>query len=136
MPDNLVDPLLVLLRRHEQARYDAAADSNASEAEREPLFAACERTMQTIIDRAPAATTATGAAAALDHVLNDDALWHGSQYSGEIFLRHLSRPRVTTSIALPRDDRTGSVTGSGWRHMRSGCADSRLAAQPPVEPRW
>jgi hypothetical protein len=45
--------------------------------------------MQAIIDRAPAASTAEGAAAALDHVLNDDSLWHGSKYAGEVFLRHL-----------------------------------------------
>jgi|ERR1700722_8773054 hypothetical protein len=91
MADNLVDPLLVLLRRHEAANtaYDVAADSNASEAERNQLFAACGRTMQAIIDRAPAATTAESAAAALDHVLNDESLWHGSQYAGEVFLRQL-----------------------------------------------
>ena len=91
MADNLVDPLLVLLRRHEAANtaYDVAADSNASEAERNQLFAACGRTMQAIIDRAPAATTAEGAAAALDHVLNDESLWHGSAYAGEVFLRQL-----------------------------------------------
>jgi hypothetical protein len=89
--DNLVDPLLVLLRRHEAANsaFDAAAERNAAEAERDHLFAACGRTMQTIIDRAPAATTAEGAAAALDHVLKDDSLWHGSEYAGEIFLRQL-----------------------------------------------
>jgi hypothetical protein len=91
MSDNLVDPLLVLLRRHETANaaYDAAADNDASETERNHLFAACNRTMDAIIDRGPAATTAEGAAAALDHVLNDDALWHGSAYAGEVFLRQL-----------------------------------------------
>jgi hypothetical protein len=91
MSDNLVDPLLVLLRRHEAANiaFDAAADSNASEAEKNHLFAACGRTMQAIIDRGPAAATAEGAAAALDHVLNDDSLWHGSEYAGEFFLRQL-----------------------------------------------
>jgi hypothetical protein len=89
--DNLVDPLLVLLRRHEAANraFDAAADRDASEAERTHLFAACGRTMQEIIDRGPAATTAGGAAAALDHVLNDESLWHGSEYAGEVFLRQL-----------------------------------------------
>jgi hypothetical protein len=30
-----------------------------------------------------------GAAATLDHVLNDEGLWHGSKYPGEVFLRHL-----------------------------------------------
>lgn len=45
--------------------------------------------MQAIVDRAPAATTAEGAAAALNHVLNDDSLWHGSEYAGEVFLRQL-----------------------------------------------
>jgi hypothetical protein len=36
------------------------------------------------------ATTAEGAAAALDHVLNDESLWHGSEeYAGEAFLRQL-----------------------------------------------
>jgi hypothetical protein len=46
--------------------------------------------MQAIIDRAPAATTAEGAVAALDHVLNDESLWHGTEeYAGEIFLRQL-----------------------------------------------
>jgi hypothetical protein len=91
MSDNLVDPLLVLLRRHEAANivFDAAADSNSSEAERNRLFSACGRTMQAIIDRAPAATTAEGAAAALDHVLNDESLWHGLAYAGEVFLRQL-----------------------------------------------
>ena len=91
MSDNLVDPLLVLLRRHEEANtaFDAAADSNASEAEKNHRFAACGRTMQAIIDRAPAATTSEGAAAALDHVLNDDSLWHGPEYAGEVFLRRL-----------------------------------------------
>jgi hypothetical protein len=92
MSDNLVDPLLVLLRRHEAANtaYDAAADNDASEAERNHLFAACSRTMQAIIGRGPAATTAEGAAAALDHVLNDESLWHGSdEYAGEVFLRQL-----------------------------------------------
>jgi hypothetical protein len=85
MSDNLVDPLLALLRRHEAANaaFDLAADSNASEAERNHLFAACTRTMQAIIDRAPAATTAEGAAAALDHVLNDESLWHNSAYAGK-----------------------------------------------------
>jgi hypothetical protein len=92
MADNLVDPLLVLLRRHEAANaaYDVAADNNASEAERDHLFAACGRTMQAIIDRAPAATTAESAAAALDHVLDDESLWHGPEvYAGEVFLRQL-----------------------------------------------
>jgi hypothetical protein len=91
MPDNLVDPFLVLLRRHEAANaaYDVAADNNASEAERDHLFAACGRTMHAIIDRGPAATTAEGAVAALNHVLNDEGLWHGSEYAGEIFLRQL-----------------------------------------------
>jgi hypothetical protein len=45
--------------------------------------------MQAIIDRAPAASTAEGAAAALERVLNDDSLWHGSEYAGEVFLRQL-----------------------------------------------
>jgi hypothetical protein len=84
--------LLVLLRRrHEAANaaYDAL-EIDASEAERAQLFAKCSRTMQAIIDRGPAATTAEGAAAALDHVLNDDALWHASgEYAGEVFLRQL-----------------------------------------------
>jgi hypothetical protein len=89
MPDNLVDPLLVLLRRHEEANtaFDAAVGRDASEGDRDHLFAACVRTMQAIIDRAPSATTSEGAAAALDHVLNDDALWQGS--TGDEFLRHL-----------------------------------------------
>jgi hypothetical protein len=92
MSDNLVDPLLVLLRRHEAANkaFDKAADNNASEAEKNRLFAACGRTMQAIMDRAPAATTAEGAAAALDHVLNDESLWSASDdYPGEVFLRRL-----------------------------------------------
>jgi hypothetical protein len=91
MSDNLVDPLLVLLRRHEAANiaFDAAADSNASETEKDNLFAECGRTMKAIIDRGPAATTAAGAAAALDHVLDDDGLWHGPEYAGEVFLRKL-----------------------------------------------
>jgi hypothetical protein len=91
MSDNLVDPLLVLLRRHEAANaaYDAAADNDASEAERNHLFAACNRTMDEFIDRGPATTTAEGAAAALDHVLYDESLWHGPEYAGEVFLRQL-----------------------------------------------
>ncbi len=91
MSDNLIDPLLVLLRRHEAANsaFDKAVDSDASEADRENLFAECTRTMYAIIDRAPAATTAQSAAAALDHVLNDEGLWHGSQHAGEVFLRQL-----------------------------------------------
>src|ERR1700722_10760429 len=92
MSDNLVDPLLVLLRRHEaaSAAYDAAADSDASEAEKNHLFAACVRTMHAIIDCTPAATTAEGAAAALEHVLNDESSWHNpEQYAGEAFLRQL-----------------------------------------------
>jgi hypothetical protein len=91
MADNLVDPLLVLLRRHEAANaaYDAAAARDASEAERDHLFAACGRTMHAIIDRAPAATTADGAAAALDHVLNEEVLWHSPQSPAEVFLRRL-----------------------------------------------
>ena len=67
--------------------YDGAADRE--ETEKSHLFDACQQTMQAIIDRAPAATTAKGAAAALDHVLNDDSLWHGSQPPGEVFLRQL-----------------------------------------------
>ena len=88
MPDNLVDPLLVLLRRHEAANgaYDAL-DRDASEAEREHLFAKCSQTMQAIIDRAPSATTAESAAAALDHVLNDESL--SSRDAVGVFLRHL-----------------------------------------------
>ena len=92
MSDNLVDPLLILLRRHEAANaaYDAAADRDAPEVEKDHLFAACGKTMQAIMDRAPRATTAEGAASALDHVLNDDSLWHSSQeYAGEVFLRRL-----------------------------------------------
>ena len=90
MADNVVDPLLVLLRRHEEANaaYDAAADSDAPEADRKHLYAGCTRTMQAIIDRAPAATTAEGAVAALDHVLNDESLY-GSQFAGDVFLRRL-----------------------------------------------
>jgi hypothetical protein len=105
MSDNLVDPLLVLLRRHEAANavYDAAADNNASEAERDHLFASCGRTMHAIIDRGPAATTAEGAAAALDHVLNDESLWHDpQQYAGEVFLRRLieaARDYITRTAA-------------------------------------
>jgi hypothetical protein len=92
MSDNLVDPLLVLLRRHEAANtaFDTAAEGSMSDDEKDDLFVASTRTMQAIIDRAPAATTAEGAAAALDHVLNDDGLWHDSeQYAGEVFLRLL-----------------------------------------------
>jgi hypothetical protein len=35
------------------------------------------------------ATTAEGAAPALDHVLYDESLWHGPEYAGEVFLRQL-----------------------------------------------
>jgi hypothetical protein len=88
MSDNLVDPLLVLLRRHEAANaaYDAL-DSNASEAERAHLYGACSQTMQAIIDRAPTATTAGGALAALDHVLNEESL--SSEDAVGVFLRQL-----------------------------------------------
>ena len=87
MTNILVDPLLVLLRRHEAANaaYDAA-DPDASEAERSHLLAACSRTMDAVVDRKPAATTAEGAAAALDHVLNDESL---SKDEVGTFLRHL-----------------------------------------------
>jgi hypothetical protein len=43
--------------------------------------------MQAIIDRGPAATTAEGAAAALDHVLNDETL--SSDGTVGVFLRQL-----------------------------------------------
>jgi hypothetical protein len=43
--------------------------------------------MQAIIDRAPAATTAEGAVAALDHVLSDESL--SSDDTVGVFLRHL-----------------------------------------------
>jgi gamma-glutamyltranspeptidase len=92
MPADVVDPLLVLLRRHEAANaaFDAAAErGNASEAEKDHLFTACGRTMQEIIDRGPHATTAEGAVAALDHVLNDEALWSDPRPGGEVFLRKL-----------------------------------------------
>jgi hypothetical protein len=92
MSDNLVDPLLVLLQRHEAANnaYDAAAARNASEAESNHLFAACTLTMDEFLKRAPAATTAEGVAAALDHVLNEESLWHDdSHYAGQAFLRRL-----------------------------------------------
>jgi hypothetical protein len=89
MSDNLIDPLLVLLRRHEEANaaFDRATERDAPGAEKEHLFAACRQTMQTIIDRSPAATTADGAIAALEHVLSDNALWHGG--AADTFLRHL-----------------------------------------------
>jgi hypothetical protein len=88
MSDNLVDHLLVLLRRHEvaNAAYDAL-DSNASEAERDRLYGACIQTMQAIIDRTPAATTAGSAVAALDHVLSDASL--SSDDTVGVFLRQL-----------------------------------------------
>jgi hypothetical protein len=91
MSDDLLDPLLVLLRRHEEANvaYDAAVAGDASEDERDNLFTACSRTMHAIIDGAPAATTAEGAAAALDHVLDDQTLWQGPRHAGEVFLRQL-----------------------------------------------
>jgi hypothetical protein len=88
MSDNLVDPLLVLLRRHEAANaaYDAL-DRDASDAEREHLFAKCSQTMHAIIDHAPAATTAESAIEALDHVLSDESL--SSEDAVGIFLRQL-----------------------------------------------
>jgi hypothetical protein len=102
MSDNLVDPLMVLLRRHEEANaaFDTAADRGAPEAEKDRLFAACRRTMRAIVDRSPAATTAEGAIAALEHVLSDNTLWHGA--AADTFLRHL--------IQAARDyiDRTGA----------------------------
>jgi hypothetical protein len=87
MSDDLVDPLLVLLRRHEAANaaFDKAADSDASDAEREHLFAKCSQTMHAILDRGPAATTAEGAAAALNHVLSDEIL----RDAAGVFVRHL-----------------------------------------------
>ena len=89
MSDNVVDPLLVLLRRHEAANaaFDVAVESGGLlDDEKDRLFAACTRTMHAIIDRAPAATTAEGAAAALDHVLHDESL---SKDDVGTFLRHL-----------------------------------------------
>ncbi len=88
MSDNIVDPLLVLLHRHEAANaaYDALG-SDAFDAERDHFYAACSQTMHVIIDRAPAATTAEGAVAALDHVLNDESL--SSKDAVGLFLRHL-----------------------------------------------
>jgi hypothetical protein len=93
MVDNLIDPLLVLLRRHEAANaaYDAL-DSNASEAERDHLYGACSQTMHAIIDRAPAATTAGGAVAALNHVLNDESL--SSEDAVGAFLRQAARDYI------------------------------------------
>jgi chemotaxis regulatin CheY-phosphate phosphatase CheZ len=87
MTNILIDPLLILLRRHEAANaaYDAL-DFDASEAERSHLYAACSRTMDAINDRKPAATTAEGAAAALEHVLNDETL---NEDMVGMFLRHL-----------------------------------------------
>jgi hypothetical protein len=89
MSDEVVDPFLVLLRRHEAANstYYAAVDRNASEAERDHLYAECERTMRAIIDHAPAVATGEGAVAALDHVLNDETL--DSDYPVDVFLRQL-----------------------------------------------
>jgi hypothetical protein len=112
MPGNLVDPFLVLLRRHEAANiaFDKAADSNASEAEKNHLFAACGRTMQAIMDRAPAATTAEGAAAALDHVLDDESLWNVSDdYPGEVFLRRLIKTARDYIIRTGGEVRTESL---------------------------
>jgi hypothetical protein len=55
MSDNLIDPLLVLLRRHEAANaaYDALS-SNASEAERD-IFTVCtaKRCMHLLTARRP-----------------------------------------------------------------------------------
>jgi hypothetical protein len=93
MATELTDPLLVLLRRHEAANdaFDKAAARDAPEAEKEHLFSACTRTMEAIADRAPAATTADGAIAALNHLLADDGLWPGAPnyYPAELFWRHL-----------------------------------------------
>jgi hypothetical protein len=102
MSDNLIDPLLVLLRRHEAANaaYDALS-SNASEAEQGHLYGVYSQTMHAFIDRAPAATTAGGAVAALTSSMTKP--WAPRMPSACSFAS-LFRPRVTTSSAPPRDD--------------------------------
>lgn len=92
MASDIADQLLVMLRRHEAANaaYDAAAARGGSEEERARLFEECRSTMHALAERAPPATTAASAAAALDHVLADDTLWQGpDRLAGEIFLRQL-----------------------------------------------
>jgi hypothetical protein len=42
-----------------------------------------------IIERAPTATTAESAAASLDHVLNDESLWHDPEVCRRALLRQL-----------------------------------------------
>jgi hypothetical protein len=80
--------------------------------------------VQLIIDRVPAATTAEGAAAALDHVLNDDSLWHGSAYAGEVFLRQLIEAARDYINRMPRDDRSSRGEGRGLRSAPASPARS------------
>ena len=97
-----IDPLLVMLERHEAANlaYDTAAKHGASG---EHLFAACSETMHAINARRPPATTAAGAIAALECVLNDPK-WHApGTYPGEDFQRHLigaARDFISRGVTL------------------------------------
>lgn len=83
-----IDPLLAMLQRHEAANvaYDAAAKRGDGG---EHLFAACSETMHAINARRPPATTAVGAIAALECVLNDPEWNPPGTYPGEDFQRHL-----------------------------------------------
>jgi hypothetical protein len=90
-PPDLIDPLLVLLRRHEAANvaFDAAVAADASDEARDRLFAVCSRTADAIVARAPPATTAAGAIAALEFVLEDQVCTAWKVYPHDRFLRQL-----------------------------------------------
>ena len=51
-------------------------------------------TWQCLVCGFTAQSPAKGAEAAIDHVLNDDNLWHGSKYAGGGFLRQLIEARA------------------------------------------
>ena len=120
MSDNLVDPLVILLRRHEAANstYDAAADRDAPEAGRNHLFAACSRTMQAVVDGTPNATTAEGAGAALDHVLNDESLSHNPEQYGR---RSVPSPARCGRAGLHRTEREIIVSRPQLEAEPVGC---------------
>jgi hypothetical protein len=85
------DPLLAMLERHDAANraFDLATKRGAGDRDQTRLFAVCSETMEVIRTRRPPATTAAGAIAAIDVILNDPE-WRGPDLCpGEDFHRHL-----------------------------------------------
>jgi hypothetical protein len=115
MSDNLVDPLLALLRRHEEANaaFDTAAVRDASEAEKDHLFEACKRTMYAIVDRAPATTTAEGVQlrSITFSVTMPCRIVRGPPARCSFVT--LLRRRATTSFARPRHSQSGAAAADG-----------------------